>query len=603
MKTIYVRKRFVLVILCTILLTLLAAPIYSNSLLRSFWQSRHINKTARIDIKNTPLNTNTVEILEIQAPAGTQTTFPQWCANKNGNCAVLNATISSSWNDFVIKFKAIGAGKIVIDLRGPDVRQDNVRYPVFVSYRKATINGKPILKKRKDFWHDKPLHHVLEAKDGETIELRFQARKYHFRFGTSKINFLLFLSVLILSFLLSYKIVQYVSKFKLMEYNSRIDIVFAVVFFVLLFVPMSHISTAEKSFQENRMLAKYPNVFENTLNLNYGTQFEKWYNDRFFGRNSALDLYAFLNRTLNRIYINGGAVWVKNNNWMFSAQKALNPMRDKEIDNTAKAINLLGEFCRQHKIKMYVLVVPSKESVYFEYLPPFYKNSRQDFEQYLQSIYKTLALFNVPSVFPYNELRLALQKDFVFFKQTHHWSDWGAYNGYLALMNVIQKDYPHIHISHLSEYNVSKSTLLREDWDRNFGTGQTAALLKIDKEYTKKNLLLDDYTYYDHKQIIKPQITDINGYKIKYFKNPQQPKAPKVFLTGTSMNEDFLQFLPYSFSETKYFRLNNVLNVPQTETFKLLKRYKQDILDFKPDILILCITAGNLQFLENLTKD
>ncbi|MBQ8482113.1 MAG: hypothetical protein IJ532_06220 [Alphaproteobacteria bacterium] len=64
----------------------------------------------------------------------------------------------------------------------------------------------------------------------------------------------------VLAFLLMYKFVQYLSKFKIEKQHSRIDIVMLAVFFVLLFVPMSHISDAEKSEQENRMLAKKPQL-------------------------------------------------------------------------------------------------------------------------------------------------------------------------------------------------------------------------------------------------------------------------------------------------------------------------------------------------------
>ena len=260
MKTIRVRKRFILVILCTIFFTLLCAPIYSHYLLIGLWQSRYDNKTARVDIVNTKDNTNTIKIIRFQAPSHKRVDFPQWCAQNNGNCAMLNATVASSWREFKVKFKVVGDGKITLNLRAPDVREDRIRYPVLVDYRFVTVDGKPILKGRKTFWHDKPLQYSLEAKDEQVVELKFQVRKHHLRWSDGKdyaMNWLLFISVLILSFLLSYKLVQYVSKFKLLEHNSRIDIVFVVVFLMLLCVPMSHISTAEKSEQENRMLAKY----------------------------------------------------------------------------------------------------------------------------------------------------------------------------------------------------------------------------------------------------------------------------------------------------------------------------------------------------------
>ncbi|MBQ9271286.1 MAG: hypothetical protein IJ218_03375 [Alphaproteobacteria bacterium] len=606
MHRIHIRKRFLLTMLCTILLTLLSAPLYSNHLISGLWQSRYGNKTARIDITNTKNNANIVKITEFKAPSHKRVNFPQWCANKNGNCASMNTTIASFWRDFKIKFKVVGDGKITLNLRGPDMRDDGVRYPVMVDYRFAYVNGKQILKGRKSFWHDKSLQYAFEAKDGQVVELKFQARKHHLRWSDSQyyaINWLLFLSVSILSFLLSYKLVQYVSKFKLSEHNSRIDIVFVVVFFALLFVPMSHISSADKSMQENRMLAQYPHMFEKTLNLNYGKQFEQWYNDRFLGRESAIDIYSTITRKINNIYENGRALWIKSNNWMFhKGELQQKELSNEEILEIANQVNKLNEFCLENNIKMYMLIVPSKESIYCEFLPKDYQKImvNNKINDYVNNLIRH---FKVPTVYPYEELRQASQKDFVFFKQTHHWSDWGAYNGYLALMELIKKDYPLIHISKLDEYKKTTSKLIREDWDRRYSIGQTTGILRINKDHAYKKILKDEYKYYNHKNEIKPIITDSNLKREKYFKNPQQADALRVFLTGTSMNEDFLQFLPYSFSELKYYRLNNVKKVRKEKVFNLLKRYKKDILDYKPDILILCITVGNLSQLVNLTKD
>ena len=72
------------------------------------------------------------------------------------------------------------------------------------------------------------------------------------------IDFYALIILATLYFLIAYKVVRYLSHFKIEEHHSRIDIVFLAVFFALLFVPMLHISDAEKSTQENRMLAKKP---------------------------------------------------------------------------------------------------------------------------------------------------------------------------------------------------------------------------------------------------------------------------------------------------------------------------------------------------------
>ncbi len=66
---------------------------------------------------------------------------------------------------------------------------------------------------------------------------------------------LIFISILVLSFLLAYKIMDYVAYFKVIKNNSRIDIVFLLIFFILLCIPASHISKAMKAKGENRYLA------------------------------------------------------------------------------------------------------------------------------------------------------------------------------------------------------------------------------------------------------------------------------------------------------------------------------------------------------------
>lgn len=168
---------------------------------------------------------------------------------------------------------------------------------------------------------------------------------------------------------------------------------------------------------------------------------------------------------------------------------------------------------------------------------------------------------------------------------------------------MIKKDFPNIHITELDEYNKFESKLIREHWTRKFEHGGTTDLLAISKKYAEKKLLVDNYIYYDNQNMIKPKMTVKDFYNAKYFNNRLSPNAPKLFLTGSSMIENLLQFLPYSFSETLSYRLNGVKGVSKKDTYKLLKRYRKDILNYKPDIMILCITFKNIPQLVNLTKD
>ena len=73
----------------------------------------------------------------------------------------------------------------------------------------------------------------------------------------------------------------------------------------------------------------------------------------------------------------------------------------------------------------------------------------------------------------------------------------------------------------------------------------------------------------------------------------------KIMLVGRSMNENLSHFLPWSAAELKYIRLNSG-RLKSTDWFKVLKLYKNDIHDFKPDILILSINSDDLPLLRDL---
>lgn len=110
--------------------------------------------------------------------------------------------------------------------------------------------------------------------------------------------------ITVLSFLLSYKLTSYLADFKTLNNASRMDIVFLFIFFILLFIPMSHIDTqSDTSEKENRTLAKYePFIKDKMINFDYGNDFEKWFNDRFAGRSSTIKIFGSVKYKLNSNY-------------------------------------------------------------------------------------------------------------------------------------------------------------------------------------------------------------------------------------------------------------------------------------------------------------
>ena len=102
-----------------------------------------------------------------------------------------------------------------------------------------------------------------------------------------------------------------------------------------------------------------------------------------------------------------------------------------------------------------------------------------------------------------------------------------------------------------------------------------------------------NYTYYDHKNknLLQEKIV---GEYTKEFSYPLGKY--RILLMGDSQNENLNQFLPYSAGELKYIRLNRRPVSKGDDQWKIMKLYKNDILSFKPDILVYSITNRNLLY-------
>jgi hypothetical protein len=364
---------------------------------------------------------------------------------------------------------------------------------------------------------------------------------------------------------------------------------------------MFKISQEEKDLQENRMLATYQPIFKDgKINTEYGKQFEAWFNDRFNGRkklillNNLVQLYSF-----PEIYKNAKAVYLPEKGWMFNLPLYARVPDKDQTKNIIENIKKLEKWCNNRNIKFYLLIVPYKNEIYSEHLAPLKYDPQKTlpYKEFIKQLQTEIGKGIV--LYPYEELLQAKAKDFIFFKESHHWTDWGAFIGYQKLMKRVTKDFPDINTVSLEDYKTHTSTLLRDDYWRNYHIGSTTNLLNISPNFAKKCILKDKYTYYDNKD--EKNLTEHRGYPIKEFNYPKGKY--KILLTGTSQNEDLIQFLPYSAKQLKYLRWNWSKR-PAAEDGKMMKYYQKDIEDFHPDMMIITIKAsGNIFKLLDTWKD
>ena len=455
-----------------------------------------------------------------------------------------------------------------IALKGKNKQVLNLKDFKFVNIDSQTVQNNQLMlvSKQKDpqMIHQKPLNIVP-----------YQPIDWCFFFG-----------LLCIYGALSYALVSYLNILKISGKHTPFPVIFLCLFFGALFIPMMHISNETTAGLENRTLAKMPIISEIFKEKSeYGKAFENWFNDHFFGRDQIIRLHDKIRNEISQIIRTDKAVYFKKNKWIFLTPFVLNPSV-KIIEPIIQNLKKFNAFCQENNIKLYILMVPKKEIIYQEFLYNygFDKKESEKAEQVYRKTQKEAQKINVPFIFPKEELKKGKQQDYVFFKLTAHWTDWGAYIGYQTFMKEVQKDFPDIPVVTLNEYNKSQNKLIRDSWERTYHKGWFR--LYFNESYDKANDT--DYTYYDYKN--SQNLTVQTG---KFMKDYSYPEGKyRIMLIGDSMNDDFLQFLPYSAGELKYIRINRA-PVSNAEQWKIMKLYKKDILSFKPDILILLFGAHN----------
>ena len=115
-------------------------------------------RQARIDIKNIGTEGNAVSIEAEES----RIAAPGWFKNEQGTGQVL------------INY----AGKLTVIFRGPDMKFDDKRFPVWNDYKSIKIDGKEVLTSPIAVWHDKPWRYEMPVKDGQEVWIEYERQAH-----------------------------------------------------------------------------------------------------------------------------------------------------------------------------------------------------------------------------------------------------------------------------------------------------------------------------------------------------------------------------------------------------------------------------------------
>ena len=223
--------------------------------------------------------------------------------------------------------------------------------------------------------------------------------------------------------------------------KSHANRVFLMVFFALLFLPMVRISRADKSLGENRMLAAPARLFVNgEMNNKFGIDFDAWFGDRFFLRDTLVRMHAILYKTAGNL-VNQQVVSGRDD-WLFFMPAIpdfnhTNMLNDKQLAKIAAYLQSWHDWCRRHNKRFVFYIAPNKESIYGENIMQVRgprPNSISRAEQLTQYLRENT---DVDVVMPHDFLRANKDRGLLYFKNDTHWNGLGAWYGYLYMMEKL----------------------------------------------------------------------------------------------------------------------------------------------------------------------
>lgn len=196
----------------------------------------------------------------------------------------------------------------------------------------------------------------------------------------------------------------------------------SVFFLFLLIVPiLTFINLPEEerpfSENENRYLEKFPKIsFETYVDKSAMTGFEKWFADRFYGRESWIKLKNGTERLIGKTEVNG--IFTEDDRMMQVWKGFDSEFIDKNID----AINTFTE--KNSDIPVYFMLAPTSQEIYSYLLPDCTPiGSQSELNNYCKDKLQCQFIDIFPTMKAHSD-------EYIYYRTDHHWTSYGAYIAY-----------------------------------------------------------------------------------------------------------------------------------------------------------------------------
>lgn len=235
-----------------------------------------------------------------------------------------------------------------------------------------------------------------------------------------------------------------------------------------------------KPSSENKALASFPKFTLKKLDP-FPDGFDRWFNDHFVFRNTLVSAY-------NRLFINEfhfspkpKLVGLGKDNWFFLMNNEVKnftgkmPMPAYLVNRSIEELNWRYDTCKAKGIEFVLVVLPSKPTVYSEFLPDYVKKAKDStFTEKFFGRIKPKLKGTVIDLRP--ALVEAKKAERVFYKTDNHWNNKGAYVAYHGLIDSLKRLGYSISALPLSECRVGDSI---------YPSGNITRMIDMEFEFTE----------------------------------------------------------------------------------------------------------------------
>lgn len=366
----------------------------------------------------------------------------------------------------------------------------------------------------------------------------------------------------------------------------KVQVLFALFIFGFIVLPLLTVRTAGNiDASENRNPNPRPHLRTNgNWNGSYGKDFEAWFNDIFGGRRQFIKIHSLAEHLLNPWAVENRRAFVGREHWLFyKGDNSVSLFQNRILFTPEEAEKIKENYLQQkkwlqqHGTSYYVLIAPNKADVYGEYYKEgIVKVRKKDRVQLLKE-----QLPDIPLLYPLPQLFDAKKEGLTYFKNDTHWSDWGAYQGYLVLAEQMQQDHREISPLTKDKMQITRVQHLQ---------GDLSGMLELNNRnwYTESYLKPVPETGQHYKVVREEKGKDGNPHLL----HTECPGRPfKVIVFRDSFSTALIPYLSETFGDVTYIWDHN-LNLyaglirkekPDIVIHEMVSRYTQSLLNETPD--------------------